>query len=271
MILGELDWSGSGRCTRLVRGCEVHRGARGRGSRHRPAGRRRGSTGCLSPRVGLAELDPVLFAEAVKDRPALKAAIRPLVPLAGVRLVPGKEADLDQDRESAAHPGFREAEGVVLGQGSPVDWEGAQEPLGAAPEPRDEMCECEAGRCVLAPLQRRIEPVRDGARQAVGGRRTKGLRRGFDRARVQGVRHRSVLSDRGHSQARVDPFKNLAVPVDPIVWVRHRESAMSSRMPFCGPAASQVWRLGRPFSFQIRSAALVISKGRDSPKGRAWL
>ncbi|MBK3398917.1 hypothetical protein [Methylobacterium ajmalii] len=106
----------------------------------------------------------------MQDRSALKATLGALVPLAGIRLVPGEEADLDQDREGAAHTGFGQPKGLVLGQGPPIDREGAQEPPGAAPEPREEMCEREAGRRVLAPLQRRIEPVRDGTRQAVSGR-----------------------------------------------------------------------------------------------------
>ncbi|KMO19665.1 hypothetical protein [Methylobacterium indicum] len=61
----------------------------------------------------------------MQDRPALKAALRALVFLACLGLVPGQEPHLDEDREGATHPGFAEAEGFVLGQGPPVDRERA--------------------------------------------------------------------------------------------------------------------------------------------------
>ncbi|KMO44986.1 hypothetical protein VQ03_00190 [Methylobacterium tarhaniae] len=57
----------------------------------------------------------------MQDRPALKAALRALVLLAGLGLVPRQEPHLDEDREGTPHPGFREPKGFVLGQGPPVD------------------------------------------------------------------------------------------------------------------------------------------------------
>ncbi|WP_203153403.1 hypothetical protein [Methylobacterium aquaticum] len=52
----------------------------------------------------------------MQDRPALKAALRALVLLAGVGLVSSEEADLDEEREGAAHPGFGEPKVVPIGK-----------------------------------------------------------------------------------------------------------------------------------------------------------
>ncbi len=57
----------------------------------------------------------------MQDRATLKAALSALVLLACLRLVPGQEPHLDEDREGATHPGFGEPKSFVLGQGPPVD------------------------------------------------------------------------------------------------------------------------------------------------------
>ena len=137
MLLGDLD-CGFAPLRSGVRNA-AHRSGQDRwerlGASNGASGQRRGSTSPLCRRVGLAELDPELFTEAMQDRPALKAALRALVLLAGVWLVSCEEADLDQNREGAAHAGLGQPKSLVLGQGPPVDREGAQEPPGAPPSP----------------------------------------------------------------------------------------------------------------------------------------
>ena len=141
-----------------------------------PPSGRRSSTGRLRPRIGRREGGPVLLAEPEQDRAPVQPLLRALIPLAGVGLVAGEEADLLERHEGAAHPGLGEPQVLAAGDGTAVDREAVEEASGRAPEPREPGRQGEGRRRVLPAAQGRLEAVEDGAGEAIGMRHRSGSR-----------------------------------------------------------------------------------------------